>query len=106
MQIASFQSFIRSGIPAALPPMPTVDPSIPRAPKRPLTLTANEPALAVRNALRYFEPNLHSELAPEFAAELASHGRIYMHRFRPDFSIQSRPIGRKIRKDKGRCSLS
>ena len=39
--------------------------------------------LAVKNALRYFLPGFHVELAKEFAEELESFGHIYMYRFRP-----------------------
>lgn len=35
----------------------------------------------VRNALRYFPPSCHAELAPEFAQELAQYGHIYMYRW-------------------------
>jgi hypothetical protein len=44
------------------------------------------------NALRYFPERLHAELAPEFAAELATWGRIYMHRFRPGLPMHARPL--------------
>ncbi len=49
--------------------------------------------MAVRNALRYFEPKHHAVLAPEFAEELEKYGRIYMYRFRPDYEIYARNIG-------------
>lgn len=39
--------------------------------------------LAMQNALRYFPPELHATLAPEFAQELLTTGHIYMYRFRP-----------------------
>ncbi len=48
--------------------------------------------LALRNALRYFKPEHHEFLAPEFLEELRTHGRIYMHRFRPTYPIYARPI--------------
>ena len=35
----------------------------------------------VRNALRYFPPSCHAELAPEFARELDQFGHIYMYRW-------------------------
>ncbi|MEA3503857.1 MAG: urocanate hydratase, partial [Bacteroidota bacterium] len=45
-----------------------------------------------RNALRYFPVSFHKELASEFAEELKKYGRIYMHRFRPDYDMYARPI--------------
>jgi urocanate hydratase len=35
---------------------------------------------------------LHADLAIEFAKELATYGRIYMYRFRPDYEIKARHI--------------
>ena len=87
-----FQEHVRRGIPAALPPAPPEDPAVSRAPARPLLLSADEKRLALRNALRYFPPALHAELAGEFAAELARWGRIYMHRFRPPYPMHARPL--------------
>ncbi|MEN8008143.1 MAG: urocanate hydratase, partial [Candidatus Krumholzibacteriota bacterium] len=88
-----FQQQIRQGIPASLPDMPAEDPNISRAPERPMTLTTEEKKLSLHNALRYFPENLHEVLAPEFAAELARWGRIYMHRFRPAYAMHARAIG-------------
>jgi len=42
--------------------------------------------------LRYFSKENHSILANEFANELKEFGRIYMHRFRPDYKMYARPI--------------
>ena len=56
-------------------------------------MSADEKKLALRNALRYFEPRHHEVLAPEFADELRRYGRIYMHRFRPTYAMHARPIG-------------
>lgn len=92
MDIASFQAAIRAGIPTTLPTRPYEDPNISRAPARPLLLTPEDQKLAVRNALRYFDPSLHGELAPEFALELLTRGRIYMGRFRPPYPMHARPI--------------
>ena len=83
---------IRQGLPASLPEAPTVDPDIPRAPARPLNLSADEQRLALKNALRYLPAEWHAEYAPELAAELAEHGRIYMHRLRPHYAMFARPI--------------
>jgi urocanate hydratase len=56
-------------------------------------LSSDEKKLALRNALRYFEPRHHEVLAPEFAEELRRYGRIYMYRFRPTYAMHARPIG-------------
>jgi urocanate hydratase len=87
-----FHDEIRSGIPTALPDMPPEDPGINRAPKRPQVLNDAERRQAVANALRYFPKNLHAELAPELARELATDGRIYMRRLRPCHEVKARPI--------------
>ena len=84
---------IRQGLPASLPDAPAVDPDIPRAPARPLNLSTSEQQLALTNALRYIPAEWHAEYAPELAAELAEHGRIYMHRLRPHYPMFARPIG-------------
>ncbi len=91
-RMTEFQHQLRAGIPDVLPPRPAEDPAISRAPRRPLTLDDRQKRLAVRNALRYFPERLHAELAPEFAAELAESGHIYMHRFRPAYAMQARPL--------------
>ena len=90
---SDFQAQIRAGIPDALPEPPPADPDVSRAPRRPMLLSPDEKALALRNALRYFPARLHAELAPEFARELAETGRVYMHRFRPRYDMRARPIG-------------
>ncbi|MFO7608355.1 MAG: urocanate hydratase [Candidatus Krumholzibacteriia bacterium] len=87
-----FQAQVRQGIPVDLPAPPAEDPQVSRAPARPLLLSADERRLALRNALRYFPAALHPQLAPEFAAELARWGRIYMHRYRPAYPMHARPL--------------
>jgi urocanate hydratase len=87
-----FQQQIRQGIPELLPTPPAEDPSISRAPERPMLLNSEERKLSLHNALRYFPEIMHKELAPEFAAELGRWGRIYMHRFRPAYPMHARPI--------------
>ena len=87
-----FQKAIRAGIPAELPPKKEIDEQINHAPRRKEILTEDEKVLALRNALRYFPEPLHKELLPEFAGELARYGRIYMHRYRPDYPMHARPI--------------
>ncbi len=88
----TFQDQILQGIPNELPSKKTYDPSVNHAPKRKEILSPSEKELALRNALRYFEPKHHPTLLPEFTEELNTYGRIYMHRFRPDYDIYARPI--------------
>ncbi|MBK9339091.1 MAG: urocanate hydratase [Lewinellaceae bacterium] len=91
---ATFQQAIRAGIPAALPTPKTLDPSVSHAPRRVIegVLSHADKVLAIRNALRYFPAAWHDTLAPEFADELGRYGRIYMHRFRPDYPMHARPV--------------
>ncbi len=92
MTLNEFQQQICAGIPATLPPVKEYDTTINHAPKRKDILTPEQKELALRNALRYFAPEHHSTLAPEFAEELERYGRIYMYRFRPEYEIYARPI--------------
>ena len=92
MTLAEFQQELREGIPSQLPEMQPWDDTVNHAPKRKDILTKAEKELAVRNALRYFDPKFHSVLAPEFAEELTKYGRIYMYRFRPTYKMYARPI--------------
>ncbi|MCR4852984.1 MAG: urocanate hydratase [Prevotella sp.] len=87
-----FQKEIRMGIPATLPEAKPYDPEINHAPKRKDILTPEQKRLALRNALRYFPKELHAQLAPEFADELRTYGRIYMYRYRPSYDMYARPI--------------
>ena len=88
----AFKQAVLRGIPDELPPVRPHDTAISHAPKRKDILSAEEKKLAVRNALRYFHPRHHTVLAPEFYEELIRFGRIYMHRFRPDYDMYARPI--------------
>ena len=90
--MADFKQQILQGIPALLPDQPPYDPQVSHAPVRKDILTKEEKKLALRNALRYFPAVHHKVLAPEFARELADFGRIYMHRFRPEYQMYARPI--------------
>lgn len=92
MTLAEFQADIRAGIPEVLPELPAYDHSVSHAPKRKDILTPEEKKLALRNALRYFPQKYHATLAPEFAEELRTYGRIYMYRFRPQYDMYARPI--------------
>ena len=87
-----FQLDIIQGIPAQLPEPKAYDPNVNHAPRRKDILTPAEKELALKNALRYFDPRHHATLAPEFAEELRRYGRIYMYRLRPDYEMYARPI--------------
>ncbi len=82
-----------------LPAEPQFERDIRRAPKRTLTLTRGETALALKNALRYIPEKWQRELAPEFLSELTTRGRVYGYRFRPQGRLQ----GRSIDAYKGAC---
>ena len=88
--MTDIKAAILEGIPSELPPKKEYDTTVSHAPKRKDILTREEKKLAIKNALRYFPENLHSVLAQEFADELKEYGRIYMHRYRPDYEIKSR----------------
>ena len=88
----TFQEQIKQGIPSVLPEKKSFDIAINHAPKRKEILSEEEKKLALKNALRYFEPQFHTELIPEFKKELEDYGRIYMYRFRPDYEMKARSI--------------
>ncbi len=87
-----FKDQILEGIPEILPSPKAIDPTVSHAPKRKDILSKEEKKLALKNALRYFHPRHHAELAPEFFRELETYGRIYMYRFRPGYALFARPI--------------
>ncbi len=88
----NFQAVILQGIPDQLPEPRPYSGGNDHAPKRKDILTEDEKKLAVQNALRYFPPEWHAELASEFLRELLAYGRIYMYRFKPDYHMCARPI--------------
>lgn len=88
----TFQDQIRQGIPSELPTPKPYDSAINHAPKRKEILNEEEKKLALKNALRYFDPKFHAELIPEFKKELEDFGRIYMYRFRPEYEMKARNI--------------
>jgi urocanate hydratase len=88
----TFQEQILQGIPSVLPNPKPYEVEINHAPKRKEILSDEEKKLALKNALRYFEPKHHAELLPEFKSELETYGRIYMYRLRPDYRMFARPI--------------
>ena len=87
-----FQKEIQQGIPENLPEKKAYPSGANRAPKRKDILSTEEKKLAIMNALRYFPKNWHPILAKEFLDELKTYGRIYMHRFKPDYDMYARPI--------------
>ena len=88
----TFKEQILQGLPNTLPPKKAYPIGVNRAPKRKDVLSKEEKQLAIRNALRYFPDQWHSDLATEFAEELKEYGRIYMYRFKPNYDIYARPI--------------
>lgn len=92
MKLEDFRKEIQAGIPEVLPKLKAYDQNISHAPKRKEILNPEEKKLAIRNALRYFKTEHHTVLAPEFKNELDKYGRIYMHRFRPEYEISAREI--------------
>jgi urocanate hydratase len=92
MTIEEFHHDILNGIPAEIPAKKPFEPQINHAPKRKDILSAEEKKLALRNALRYFPKEQHAELIEDFMDELQRYGRIYMHRYRPDYTMYARPI--------------
>ncbi len=92
MTDSEFSRSILEGIPEVLPDRKPFNHEINHAPKRKDILTADEKKLALRNALRYFNPKHHPLLAPEFLNELLTYGRIYMYRLRPDYEIRARHL--------------
>jgi urocanate hydratase len=92
MSHSTFKDAILRGIPSELPEPQPYDFNVNHAPVRKDLLTADEKRLALRNALRYFEPRHHEVLSAEFAEELKTYGRIYMYRFRPTYDMYARPL--------------
>ena len=87
-----FKDIILQGIPDELPQPRPYDTTVSHAPVRKDILSEEEKVLAIRNALRYFPAKHHAVLAPEFAHELKTYGRIYMYRLRPSYEMYARPI--------------
>ena len=92
MESTEFQKIVLQGIPDELPEPQPYDKNKNHAPVRKDILSAEEKRLALKNALRYFDKKHHAVLAPEFAEELKKYGRIYMYRFKPQYSIYARNI--------------
>ena len=92
MSDLSFAQEIQEGIPTQIPAAKAWEPQVNHAPKRKDILSLEEKKLAIANALRYFPKEQHAELSKDFAEELTTYGRIYMHRYRPTHPIYARPI--------------
>jgi len=92
METRDFKKAVLQGIPDEIPELLPYDVTVNHAPVRKDTLNKEEKKLSLRNALRYFDKKHHAVLAPEFAEELKKSGRIYMHRFRPAYSMYARSI--------------
>ena len=92
MSNLTFAQDIQQGIPTDIPAKKAFDPTVNHAPKRKEILSKEEKKLALQNALRYFPKEQHAELIKDFAEELDVFGRIYMHRYRPDYKMYARPI--------------
>lgn len=88
----SFDQMILEGIPAEIPAKKKDESIVNHAPKRKDILSKEDKKLALRNALRYFPVKQHEELALDFLVELKQFGRIYMHRFRPNYEMYARSI--------------
>ena len=96
---------ILEGIPAKLPALRPLSVEVSHAPKRKQILSPSEKKLALQNALRYFAPEHHGVLAPEFLAELNEYGRIYMYRFRPSYALKAYPIEQYPAKSKQAAAI-
>ena len=92
MNTTEFKSDIQEGIPTQLPEKKIYNNAVNHAPKRKDILSTSEKRLAIQNALRYFAPEHHALLAPEFLEELRQYGRIYIHRLRPKYEMKARPL--------------
>lgn len=101
----SFKDQILEGIPEILPDLKPLRENINHAPKRKDVLNQNEKFLAVKNALRYFKPEFHEQLAKEFYQELKDYGHIYMYRFKPDYDILPKNIKEYPHKSKQAAAI-
>ncbi len=90
--MGTFQEIILQGISTEVPKHLSYDEKISHAPRKQVRLNKEEKKLALKNALRYFDPSTHGDLAPEFLSELNQYGHIYMYRFRPNYAMYARPL--------------
>lgn len=101
----SFKDQIFEGIPELLPDLKPLRENINHAPKRKDILSQDEKVLAVKNALRYFKPEFHNQLAKEFFQELKEYGHIYMYRFKPEYEILPKNIEEYPHKSKQAAAI-
>ena len=92
MKTANFKTDLQENFQNLVPEKKPFNPAINHAPRRKDILNRSEKKMALQNALRYFSPELHDRLAPEFLEELNEYGRIYMHRYRPDYEMKARSL--------------
>ena len=90
--MTNLKEAILQGIPSELPEKKKRNPNVSHAPNRKDVLNKEEKQLAIRNSLRYFPEHMHAVLAPEFAKELKTYGRVYMYRFMPNYEIRARHL--------------
>ena len=101
----TFQEELLQGIPKQLPELKAYDHKVNHAPKRKDILSPQEKKLALKNALRYFDKQVHPQLLPEFKEELDRFGRIYMYRFKPSYPIYARDIDQYPAKSKQAAAI-
>ena len=105
MKNKDFANAIKLGIPEQLPNKKNFPNNINRAPSKKHNLSSEEKILAIKNALRYFSQKNHKILIKEFKAELESFGKIYMYRFKPNYTIKARNIEDFPHKSKKAASI-
>ncbi|MAQ32251.1 MAG: urocanate hydratase [Flavobacteriales bacterium] len=105
MKKIDFAEAIKLGIPEQFPNKKKFPNSINRAPSKKHNLSSEEKILAIKNALRYFPQKNHKILIKEFTQELESFGKIYMYRFKPDYTIKARSIEEFPHKSKQAASI-
>src|SRR5690606_32421369 len=101
----TFQEEILQGIPKQLPEPKPYNSKVNHAPKRKDILNPQEKKLALKNALRYFDKEVHPQLLPELKEELERSGRIYMYRFKPSYRIFARGIDQYPAKSKQAAAI-
>lgn len=101
----TFQEEILQGIPKQLPEPKPYNSKVNHAPKRKDILNPQEKKLALKNALRYFDKEVHPQLLPELKEELERFGRIYMYRFKPSYQIFARGIDQYPAKSKQAAAI-
>lgn len=70
----------------------SLNPNLDHAPKRKHSLDEKGKELAVTNALKYFQKDLHLKLKHIFTQELEQYGHIYMFNYVPKVNLESVPL--------------